>query len=237
MVRYAVKMLGDRGIAVVDAATGQTLVSAEDVSDATQRSVVEAFFGEVLETSSAAKPPSLVRARGHSFANVGGRPNEHVLPQRRAHRRAVLAGARSSGRGKNSRRGKAPESLEAFALRFRPNLVVEDAGDGSLKPWSELGWCGRDVRVGPEVVLRINEPTIRCPSTRVRYDTAGDEVLVDEAQLKMPDVALQRAFPSLSAGIFGRETTLAEKGSYLGLYATVIQGGTMSPGDDLVLIG
>ena len=62
-------------------------------------------------------------------------------------------------------------------------------------------------------------------------------LLVDEAQLKMPDVALQRAFPSLSAGIFGRETTLAEKGSYLGLYATVIQGGTMSPGDDIVLIG
>ena len=96
--------------------------------------------------------------------------------------------------------------------------------------------CGRDVRVGPEVVLRINEPTIRCPSTRVRYD-GGDEVLVDQAQPKMPDVALQRAFPSLSAGIFGRETTLAEKGSYLGLYATVIQGGTMSPGDDIVLIG
>ena len=40
---------------------------------------------------------------------------------------------------------------------------------------------------------------------------------MDEARLKMPDVALQRAFPSLSAGIFGRETTLAEKGSYLGL--------------------
>ena len=237
MVRYAVKMLGDRGIAVVDAATGKTLVAAEDVSDATQRSVVEAFFGEVLETSSAAKPPSLVRARGHSFANVGGRPNEHVLhlnaapTVERCWRELVAADA------ENSDGGKAPESLEAFALRFRPNLVVEDAGDGSLKPWSELGWCGRDVRVGPEVVLRINEPTIRCPSTRVRYDTAGDEVLVDEAQLKMPDVALQRAFPSLSAGIFGRETTLAEKGSYLGLYATVIQGGTMSPGDDIVLIG
>ena len=166
-----------------------------------------------------------------------GKPNEHVLhlnaapTVERCWRELVAADA------ENSDGGKAPESLEAFALRFRPNLVVEDAGDGSLKPWSELGWCGRDVRVGPEVVLRINEPTIRCPSTRVRYDTAGDEVLVDEAQLKMPDVALQRAFPSLSAGIFGRETTLAEKGSYLGLYATVIQGGTMSPGDDIVLIG
>ena len=235
MVRYAVEMLGDSGIAVVDAATGKTLVAAEDVSDATQRSVVEAFFGEVLETSSAAKPPSLVRALGHSFANVGGRPNEHVLHLNAAPTvercwRELVAGAERSD-------GKAPESLEAFAMRFRPNLVVEDAGDGSLKPWSELGWCGRDVRVGPEVVLRINEPTIRCPSTRVRYDRLGDDVLVDEAQLKMPDVALQRAFPSLSAEIFGRETTLAEKGSYLGLYATVIQGGTMSPGDDIVLIG
>lgn len=235
MVRYAVEMLGDSGIAVVDAATGKTLVAAEDVSDATQRSRVEAFFGEVLETSSAAKPPSLVRALGHSFANVGGRPNEHVLHLNAAptvERCWRELAADESGDGNEIK----PESLEAFAMRFRPNLVVEDAGDGSLKPWSELGWCGRDVRVGPEVVLRINEPTIRCPSTRVRYD-GGDDVLVDEAQLKMPDVALQRAFPNLSAGIFGRETTLAEKGSYLGLYATVIQGGTMSAGDDIVLIG
>ena len=123
-------------------------------------------------------------------------------------------------------------------MRFRPNLVVEDAGDGSLKPWSELGWCGRDVRVGPEVVLRINEPTIRCPSTRVRYDRLGDgDARRRSAAFGMPDVALQRAFPSLSAEIFGRETTLAEKGSYLGLYATVIQDSTMSPGTTVLIRG
>lgn len=79
MVRYGVTMLGDAGIAVVDVATGATLVSCQDVSDASQRQKIEAFFGDALETSSESAPPSLVRAAGHSFANVGGRPYEHVL--------------------------------------------------------------------------------------------------------------------------------------------------------------
>ena len=237
MVRYGVTMLGDAGIAVVDVATGTTLVSCQDVSDASQRQKIEAFFGDALETSSESAPPSLVRAAGHSFANVGGRPYEHVLhlnaePTVRECYEELVGGNDTAVRDRDGDL----ESLDAFALRFRPNIVIEDAGDGSLKPWSELGWCGHDVRVGPEVVLRINEPTIRCPSTRVRYDDSdvspgGTAVSVE------PDVALRSAFPSLRAGIFGKETLLAEKGSYLGLYATVIQGGTMSPGDDIVVIG
>jgi hypothetical protein len=236
MVRYGVAMLGDAGIAVVDVATGTTLVSCQDVSDASQRQKIEAFFGDALETSSESAPPSLVRAAGHSFANVGGRPYEHVLhlnaePTVRECYEELVGGNDTAVRDRDGDL----ESLDAFALRFRPNIVIEDAGDGSLKPWSELGWCGHDVRVGPEVVLRINEPTIRCPSTRVRYDDSdapgGTAVNVE------PDVALRSAFPDLRAGIFGKETLLAEKGSYLGLYATVIQGGTMSPGDDIVVIG
>ena len=237
MVRYGVTMLGDAGIAVVDVAPGATLVSCQDVSDASQRQKIEAFFGDALETSSESAPPSLVRAAGHSFANVGGRPYEHVLhlnaePTVRECYEELVGGNDTAVRDRDGDL----ESLDAFALRFRPNIVIEDAGDGSLKPWSELGWCGHDVRVGPEVVLRINEPTIRCPSTRVRYDDSdvspgGTAVSVE------PDVALRSAFPSLRAGIFGKETLLAEKGSYLGLYATVIQGGTMSPGDDIVVIG
>ena len=48
MVRYGVTMLGDAGIAVVDVATGATLVSCQDVNDASQRQKIEAFFGQAL---------------------------------------------------------------------------------------------------------------------------------------------------------------------------------------------
>ena len=55
--------------------------------------------------------------------------------------------------------------------RFRPNLVVEVAGDG----WVEDVWCGRStVRIGT-VELRPQEPCMRCTMvTRPQPDLDGD---------------------------------------------------------------
>lgn len=55
--------------------------------------------------------------------------------------------------------------------RFRPNLLVDVAGDG----WLEDGWCGGAVlRIGA-VELRPQEPCIRCTMvTRPQPDLDGD---------------------------------------------------------------
>ena len=51
-----------------------------------------------------------------------------------------------------------------------------------------------------------------------------------------PDVGVRSAFPELRASVFGRDTELKSKGSYLGLYASVIREGRVSEGDDVVLV-
>ena len=112
-------------------------------------------------------------------------------------------------------------SLDEFMMRFRANLIVDDT-TLSGEPWSELDWCGKEIRIGEdEVVLKINEPTIRCPSTRVVANNRGE---VDE--IIQPDVQIRTHFPDVKGSIFGREKIkLSEKGSYFGLYASCLKGG------------
>ena len=130
------------------------------------------------------------------------------------------------------------ESLETFALRFRPNLVVESvpsttketptltptAAD-ALLPFDEFDWCGRRLRLGDDVIIRVNEPTIRCPSVRPRYDDPSASV--DEIR---PDASV-RGVPSLRARFDREPTTLRERGSYFGVYASVLTDGIVRDGD------
>ena len=133
------------------------------------------------------------------------------------------------------------ESLETFALRFRPNLVSnpspsttkETAGAGAgpppaLLPFDEFDWCGRRLRLGDDVIIRVNEPTIRCPSVRPRYDDPSASV--DEIR---PERLRARGVPvAFRARVFDREpTTLRERGSYFGVYASVLTDGIVRDGD------
>ena len=72
-------------------------------------------------------------------------------------------------------------------------------------------------------MLKINEPTIRCPSTRVVAKNNRGEV--DE--IIQPDVQIRTHFPDVKGSIFGREKIkLSEKGSYFGLLArSCLKGG------------
>ena len=217
---------GARGLAVECAASGRTLATCADAAIESERAKIEAFFGTLLKGARGA--PTLTRADGCSFANVGGRPGEHTLHVN------TTASVREAYE-RTSSWERTGETMEDFARRFRPNLVVEDAGDGALKPFDEFAWCGRDVRFG-EVVVRVDEPTIRCPSTRVRYDESGDAGANVDAGAR-PDVDIRAAFPALEASIFGRDpVALADRGSYFGVYARVVVGGVIRVGDDVALL-
>jgi len=225
LVNVRARCVGARGLIVECASTGRVLAECADSAIEHEREKVEKFFGTLLK--SACGVPTLTRADGCSFTNVGGRPDEHVLHiNTTASVREVYE--------QTSSWETTGETLDAFALRFRPNLVFEDGGDGSLKPFDEFAWCGKNVRIGRDVIIHINEPTIRCPSTRARYDAPNESGKERKVQ---PDVDIRSSFPNLTASIFDREAVnLADKGSYLGIYAKVIVGGIIRAGDDISLL-
>ena len=246
LAKVSARRVGERGVQIVlpGSSPPRVLAACGDVLVASEREPVERFFSTFLETASgeASKPPRLTFASGHSFANVGGKPGEHVL-----HINAEPSVEAAFSRLSSSKK-KEKESLASFAARFRANLVVEDAGDGTLRAFDELAWCGRTLRVGDEVEVRVNEPTIRCPSTRAEVPDASfneDDVEdVFETFLRapvdvegvVPDLDARVAFPDLTGSIFGREPVrLAEKGSYFGVYATVTRGGVITEGDEVRL--
>lgn len=92
--------------------------------------------------------------------------------------------------------------------RTRANVVVGWEGEG----FPELGWPGRRLLVGPEVVLRITGVMPRC-------------VMVNSAQEELPvDGSLLRDLTEVSAGA-------------LGVVAEVEQGGSVAVGDEVRLTG
>ena len=105
---------------------------------------------------------------------------------------------------------KSLETMQARAAdsvfdvrRFRPNLLVSDAG--SSAPFPEFEWCGRRLRIGDAVV----EVTVECP--RCVMTTHGFEDLPK-------DPGVMRAL-------------VRESGGQLGVYAKVEQPGRVSVGD------
>lgn len=92
--------------------------------------------------------------------------------------------------------------------RFRPNFLVEPRGDAPALP--EVGWCGRQLRVGG-AVLAIAIPAIRCSMTV----QATDELPKDPSVLR---------------------TIVGDANQCLGVYATVEQAGPVAVGDDVELL-
>jgi len=232
--RFAARSVGERGLVIADVNTGEELVRVEDYErDVEGRRAVERFFGERLETASAKTPPTLTRAEGFSFTNVGGKPSEHVI-----HINTMPSIERVYAA--MTEECDTDESLETFALRFRPNIVIQPVEDEDedeearvpLLAFDEFDWCGHRLQLGADVIIRVNEPTVRCPSVRPRYDDALASV-----DALRPDVSIREMFPSLRARIFEREPiALAERGSYFGVYASVLSDGVVHPGDVVRLL-
>jgi hypothetical protein len=74
-----------------------------------------------------------------------------------------------------------------------------------LDPWEEFGWIGRHVRVG-DTVLRVEERITRCKATMANPDTGRRDV---------DTLAVLRTWDHQDFGV----------------YAAVVEGGTIRPGD------
>ncbi|MGH9777936.1 MAG: MOSC domain-containing protein [Candidatus Acidiferrales bacterium] len=104
-----------------------------------------------------------------------------------------------------------------FAVeRFRPNLVVECAGESGFV---ENGWVGRTVSVGPDVVLRVSGPCARCVMTTLpRADLPHDPGILRAAA----------QHNRLDRGEYGRLPCV-------GVYADVVKPGRVRRGDPVRL--
>lgn len=89
--------------------------------------------------------------------------------------------------------------------RFRPNIVV----DGP-PAWSEWGWIDNEIRLG-SVKMKVISKTVRCDGISV-------DPLDPKSVLDIPKLLIEH-FP--------------QHGPYLGVYATVEEGGEIGVGDDL----
>jgi uncharacterized protein YcbX len=92
-------------------------------------------------------------------------------------------------------------------LRFRANLYVSGA-----PPWAEFDWLGQELQVG-SARLRVMRRITRCPATNVNPDTAERDA--------RPVLELREHYGSAD----------------LGVYARVIEGGTVAPGSAVELLG
>ena len=104
--------------------------------------------------------------------------------------------------------------------RYRPNVVIETAAgtDGFV----ENDWVGQRLRLGPQVIVEIVLPTPRCAvPTLVHGDLPRDPEAVR--------VPLRENFIPVPLAGFGSEPCV-------GVYATVVQGGRISPGDEVLLV-
>lgn len=91
------------------------------------------------------------------------------------------------------------------ARRFRMNIEVE-----GLKPWIELDHVGHEIQIGP-VRLKVLLRTRRCAATEVNPETA-------DRDLPLPSL-LRKTYAHFDMGV----------------YAEVIEGGTIKLGDTVML--
>ena len=105
-----------------------------------------------------------------------------------------------------------------FAVpRFRPNIVVDGAADG----FPENEWVGREVAIGDQVRLRVTIPCPRCvvttlPRSDLPLDAAILRTIAERNRVDMGD--------------FGQLPCA-------GVYAEVVEKGTIRQGDAVRLLG
>jgi hypothetical protein len=197
---------------------------------------------------------------GHAFHNHNGHVGDQVVHLVNLATVRALAAARSGGRsdGTGTEQAADDEQLLLSPHRFRANILID-----GVAPWAELGWVGRRVQLGDEVVLDVECPTIRCPATQVDHATGqryasplaicscwclesavlsgmyAVPVKAERASAPSRDVGEENVWPNFPAQAFPMETHAAQVlangrvGSFVGIYAHVVRGGTLAPGQTI----
>jgi len=93
--------------------------------------------------------------------------------------------------------------------RFRPNIVVSTNSDQPV--FAENQWVGKNLAIGENVVLRVTEPCPRCVMTT------------------LPQSDLPR-----DTGIL--RTAIQKNNGHVGIYANVVQAGTIKADDQVRLL-
>lgn len=164
---------------------GGRQVAGGDLTTRLGRQIVEQFMAAFM-AASLRGPPRILSAPGHSFTDTPAKWL-HVI-----NLASVRDLERITGRPINP-------------LRFRPNLIV----DGP-EPWTELGWLGREIGIGP-ARLKVNARTARCAATNVDPETGIRDMDIP--------ATLQREW----------------KHTDFGVYAEVLTGGDIATGDPVAI--
>ncbi len=93
--------------------------------------------------------------------------------------------------------------------RFRPNIMV--GSPSGTNGFVEEGWVGKEIQIGPEVVVRVEKPNRRCKVTTMK-----------QADLPFDGKIL--------------ETISQNNGNILGVMCSVVRGGFATVGDELELL-
>ena len=114
---------------------------------------------------------------------------------------ALTPGPRSGESGHGNGDGAAREATGVDSARFRATVVVDTAGTEQDRPGAELGWVGRELRLGPAVV-RVTAATLRCAVVDMNPRTGR------------PDLRLMAALPRDGRGtpVFGVEGEVVRPG-------------------------
>jgi len=105
------------------------------------------------------------------------------------------------------------------AVRYRPNVIIDT--EPGLSGFVENDWAGHRLHLGPDVVLDVLVPSPRCAVPTLQH---GD-LPPDPDALRVP---LQHNFVPVPLEGFGSAPCL-------GVHAVVVEGGRLSPGDEVRL--
>ncbi len=101
--------------------------------------------------------------------------------------------------------------LDWDVRRFRPNLVIDHDGG----PFAEDAWVGSHLRLGPDCVVAVDQPAVRCAMPLRSQPALGGRPPLDRQALMFRAMTdLHQDFPN-----------------HLGVYAHVVRPGHVAVGD------